>query len=369
MDGILALREPLEVFARSVGQPDSLHWMHYFLHNRKWWCRRPYLVLVRKAGTAGRPVQADDLEGAALFFEYGNRFLRTWAFVGDNLAAPEAERGRISALALQAMLDCGAHAIVSTHWREPSDRYEPGRMLEKPGMQWAQRARTGARGMRLGTTFEETLALFGKSTRFNFRYYRKRFEEKVASEYIGDARETMSLNDLLALNAACRNPVDTSECRLRYENSVHRPGGFLSGLRDEDGKWISAIGGWRSGTTAVIHWQANLAQVEKDSLVTVMRAKFLQYEVEQGTRELRIFGGTSHSMGHAFAPEVPFDTFVRRRSKRAFLLWLAGQLFARPNLLVRDSNFLAAGLCADNLEWNPSHPRPVAELVHKQQAA
>jgi hypothetical protein len=349
---ILALQEPLEAFASQCRQPDALHWLDYFLRNRNWWCTRPYLVIVRIPGSAGKPLHAGNIQGAALFFEYGTRGIRTGAFVSDDLVAPESNRGRIAALAALAIVEEGAHMMVSTYWRAASDSYDPGPLLLHPNLEWAERCRTGRRRLQLGQTFEQTLASFGKSTRVHFRYYRKRFEARFAPVFLGDARGSLSEAEFLALNAGSCYPADPVDCLLKLHNSVHQPNGFLSTLRDSSGCCISAVGGWRSGDTVVIQWQANSMAYEKYSLVTVMRALCLEYEVSRGTREMSYLGGTSHSMHHAFAPEAPFDMFVRRCSLWASALYFAGRLFLRATRFAKHKNFLVQGICESSLEWH-----------------
>ena len=341
----------LQDFAARCDQPDALHWLDYFFHNRGWWFRQPYLVVVGKPSVAGGPVLEGELEGAAIFFEYAIPGLRSWAFFNDNIVAPAHKRGRIAALAANAIMDQGAHLLVATFWCNAEESEAPAPHLHAANIFWTRRMRTGKRRITLGKTYEETLAKFGKSTRTHFRYYRKKLDAKVNCEYVSDVRGMISETDMLELNSRCMNPVSKSECLLRYRNAAVNPGGMMAGLRDENGVWLSVIGGWRHGDTIVTHWQANSAAYQKDSMVTVLRAHFLEAESVNGTRELMMYGSTSHSMHHSYDLEHLCDIFVQRNSKRARLARAAGKLFAKPNPITHRSNFLAAALWDENLQW------------------
>jgi hypothetical protein len=248
------------------------------------------------------------------------------------------------------MLDRGAHAVVASYYEDPLDPNEPWKAISRSGSQWVQRSRQMRRQMRLGKTYEETLGRLGKSTRFNMRYYSKRFQTKVPYEYVADARGILTEADMLKLNESCLNPVEKSACKLRYKASCTGDG-FLVGLRGLDGQWLSAIGGWRQADTTVVHWQMNKAGYQKDSLVTVMRACLLNGEAAAGTQRLMYYGGTSHSMQNSFDEEVAWDFFVRRRSRRAAVLHMLSRFVETPGGVTKRTNFLASGLRNPELRW------------------
>jgi hypothetical protein len=254
---------------------------------------------------------------------------------------------------------------VASFWCNAGEADEPPPALRDADLLWTRRLRTGKRRMLLGKTYDETLAKFGKSTRTHFRYYRKKLDAKVNCDYVSDARSLISEADLLELNCRCMNPVSKAECLLRYRNAAINKGGMMAGLRDENGVWLSVIGGWRHGDTIVTHWQANSADFQKDSMVTVLRAHFLEAESVNGTRELIMYGSTSHSMHHSYDPEHLCDIFVKRNSKRARLVRAVGKLFAQPNPITHRSNFLAAALWDDDLQWESVQtvpPTPAREI-------
>lgn len=328
-------------------------------------------MVVGKPSVDGGAVIEGELEGAAIFFEYTMLGLRSWAFFSDNVVAPVHNRGRIAALAANAIMQQGAHLLVATFWCKAEETEAPAPHLEAANILWTRRMRTGKRRMTLGRTYEETLAKFGKSTRTHFRYYRKKLDAKLNCEYVSDVRGMISAADMLELNSRCMNPVSKAECLLRYRNAAVNAGGMMAGLRDENGAWLSVIGGWRHGDTIVTHWQANSASYRKDSMVTVLRAHFLEAESVSGTRELVMYGSTSHSMHHSYDPEHLCDIFVQRNSKRARLARAVGKLFAQPNPITHRSNFLAAALWDETLQWTSptdgtpmkSQPIPLREGV------
>jgi hypothetical protein len=347
---ILAHSALLRAFAARCDQPCALHWMPFFLNGRGRWWKRPSLVLVMKPGADLAQLQVDDLAGAALFFEYRPLGLPTWTAVNDDVVAPEGQKSLIAGIAADAMLSRGAHAVVASYYEDPLDPNEPWKALRRSGSQWVQRSRQMRRQMRLGQTYEETLGRLGKSTRSNMRYYSKRLQARVPFEYVADARGVLTEADMLALNEQSLNPVDKSSCKLRYKVSCEGEG-FLVGIRSLDGEWLSAIGGWRLGSTTVVHWQVNRAGYEKDSLVTVMRASLLNGEAAAGTQRLMYYGGTSHSMHNSFEEEVAWDFFVRRRSRRAAVLHMLSRFVETPDGFTKRTNFLASGLRNPELRW------------------
>jgi hypothetical protein len=348
---ILAHSALLRAFAARCDQPCALHWMPFFLNGRGRWWKRPLLVLVLKPGADLSQLQVDDLAGAALFFEYRPLGLPTWTAVNDDVVAPEGQKSLIAGIAADAMLSRGAHAVVASYYEDPLDPNEPWKALRRSGSQWVQRSRQMRRQMRLGQTYDETLARLGKSTRFNMRYYSKRLQARVPFEYVADARGVLTEADMLALNDQSLNPVDKSSCKLRYKVSCEGEG-FLVGIRSLEGEWLSAIGGWRLGSTTVVHWQVNRAGYEKDSLVTVMRASLLNGEAAAGTQRLMYYGGTSHSMHNSFEEEVAWDFFVRRHSRRAAVLHMLSRFVETPDGFTKRTNFLASGLRNPELRWN-----------------
>ncbi len=358
---ILARSALLQAFAASCDQPCALHWMPFFLNGRGRWWKRPSLVLVLKHGADPAQLQVDDLAGAALFFEYRPLGLPTWTAVNDDVVAPEGQKSLIAGIAADAMLNRGAHAVVASYYEDPLDPNEPWKALRPSGSMWVQRSREMRRQMRLGKTYEETLGRLGKSTRFNMRYYSKRFQTKVPFEYVADARGILTEAEMLALNESCLNPVEKSDCKLRFKLSCEGDG-FMVGIRSLEGEWLSAIGGWRQGDTTVVHWQVNKAGYEKDSLVTVMRASFLNGEAARGMQRLMYYGGTSHSMQNSFDEEVAWDFFVRRRSRRAAVLHMLSRFVETPDGLTKRTNFLASGLRNPELSWQPATTETVRPL-------
>ena len=172
--------------------------------------------------------------------------------------------------------------------------------------------------LHLRPTYEETLAQFGHSTRFNLRYYRRRLARRMWLEFMDDVRSRITSAEFESLNAASLNPIGSAhEVKLRWTCSCELPDSFVVGLRSSEGKWLSLIGGWRQDTTTVLHWQLNAAGYEHDSIGTVMRSFFLEHEVARGTRELLIFGGTPHTIRHAFKEDAIVDLVFCRDSLRS----------------------------------------------------
>ncbi len=369
---ILDHAQLLEQFAERCGQFGAMHWLGYFLGGMGAHWKRPYVVMLLRPG-AGRSKKLDDLRGVALFYELSVLGMHTGAFSTDDweglrtVIAEPGLRHRVAALATQVLMEHGAHVVLTTCSAMDADETPVDPVPQRMGMLWAERDRVVTkRRLILGQTYEETLAKFGKRTRTHVRYYRKRLLARMACEFVPDAHRVFSEEDLIRMGASSRDPLSAIECKRRYRATRDLPGGYLTALRGPNGQLLSVIGGWRQGTTTVMHHQTNAAGYEKHSLCTAMRSFFLESEVERGTRTLIFYHGTNDPMSHAFEAEITRDLIVRRKSIRAGVLRkLAGFLasprhYAEAPYFGESTTFFASVLTSDTLEW---HPAPAGRLV------
>jgi hypothetical protein len=364
---ILALSPVLESFAERCGQFGAMHWLPYFLDEAVTGRRLPRLVLLLKPEESSRPFSADDLLGAVLFFEYQACGMRTGVVatadaVGFNsVIAPAACRAEIAAAATQALLQEGATTVLATFAGNAD--LDVRTVSLQADASWATRQRVVPRMLRLRPTLDQTLAQMGKATRANMRRYRRRLEVQVGCEFIPDAAPLLQGADLAAINARSLNPVADQEFARRVACASNLRGSFLSGLRDSNGNWLSLMGGWRQGTTTVLHWQMNAAGLEKFSVGTVMRSYFLEGEIARGTREVLLFGGTSHGMRSAFQQESVADLVMERPGVRALAVRAVAKLLFSGGLALYP-NFLAETLASAALVWSRSRAyRPEQDPV------
>ena len=358
-EAILTLAPVLTELAQRCGQPGAMHWLPYFLDKAVSGLRSPYLVLLlRPEQGENESLSAENLEAAALFFEYRLFGLRTGAVsTGDavgfsSIIARKGQRTEVAAIAARALVDRGASIVLATY-EGPNEIPATPLLAGWPGVQFAVRRRRVGRTLRLLPTMEATLAQMGKSTRFNLRYYRRRLEKQVPCEYVPDAAAALQHADLHEINEDSLNPVSAEEFRRRVQAASQLPGSFLTGLRDADGRWLSLIGGWRQGGSTVLFWQMNTRGWEKHSLGTVMRSFFLEDEIKRGSKRLLIYGGTPHPMRHAFAPDTVSDLVIRQPGLRATVLCHLSRLFSSAESVSGRCNFLASTLRDKSLDWNP----------------
>lgn len=380
-EAILALAPLLAQLAARCDQPGALHWLPYFLDGAVMRHRLPFLVLLlRPEETQSRSLTVEDVEAAALLFEYRICGFRT-GIVGtgdavgfNSVIAPRGQRAQVAAAASRALIERGATVVLATYEcaGEPDGR---GMLAGWPGVLWASRKRQVGRMLRLLPTLDATLAQMGRATRFNLRYYRRRLEKQMRCEYVADAAPLLQGADLEAMNASSLNPVGLQEFKRRVESASNLPESFLTGLRGPDGQWLSLAGGWRQGGTTVLHWQMNRAGFEKHSLGTVMRSFLLEAEIAGGARNLLIFGGTPHSMRHAFEEEAVADLIVQRKGLRAGFTCRAARWFSRQGGRFGKTNFLAELLSNPTLRWaeTPAFAAPrtsmPAAVARSQRAA
>ena len=362
---VLAHARLLEQFAGSCGQFGAMHWLGYFLGGTGARWKRPCVVLMLKPGADAESLTAGDLWGAALFYELSALGIRTGAFSTDDwegfrtVVAEPMLRQQATAVATRALIERGAHLVLTTYSAMPLDHTRVGPLSKYPGTIWAEHERKITKQrLILGQTYDETLARFGKRTRTNLRYYRKRLLAEMDCEFIADALPVLKKEDFLSLNANAQNQLSEMECERRFCAARDLKDGFLIALRRREGELLSVIGGWRQGTTTVMHHQLNAAGYEKHSLGTVMRSFFLENEIERGTKTLIFYHGTDHSMSHAFETEMVRDFVVRRKSLRATAMHKMAKYFVSPNYYTATPYFQGSGkffasiLTSDSLQWH-----------------
>lgn len=313
---VLALAPLLQEVARRTGQSGAMHWLEYFLYTPSLAGKPPHLVLRLRSVSDAGALAADNILGAALFFEYRVAGIPTRVFCTDDavgfrtVIAPREQRAHFAERAAYALLKSGAHVVLATY--ETAQR---GPVTNSPGALRGYRERRVGRILNVARSYDETLAQMGRLTRRNLRYYRRHLGARLHLEFIADARSLLSFADFEALNDSSLNPVrNRKELRLRWCGSCDVDGGFLAGLRTAEGKWLSLLGGWRQDGTTVLHWQLNSAGYEHDSLGVVIRSFFLEDEVARGTRRLLMFGGTPHTIRYAFEQDSIADLILCRPS-------------------------------------------------------
>jgi len=344
-----------------------MNWLGYFLATSSFKGKKPYLVLVMKSGAPPSLQRLEDVHGAVLLFEYRVLGMPTGAFSTDDWAgfrtviAPEAERAAMSAMAADALLACGAQMVLISYGKHQGIAGPLMPVMRSPAM-WVSGKRLVAMTLLLEPTVKETLAKLGKSTRFNLGYYRRRLHAAEPCEFVGNAADFLQEHELEGLNRTSLNPIDPGEFRLQYECARDLPGGFLLGLRNHQGKWLSLIGGWRQGDVTVLHWQMNAAGYEKFSLGTAMRSYFLEHEVERGAKKLIYYGGTPHSMGNSFEREEVTDLIVRRRSLRSNALLGVVRLLSSIRPYVGIHSLLVQTVGNSQLDWRSvGQPSPAGQ--------
>ncbi len=337
-----------------------MHWLEYFFDTPSLASKPPYLVLQLSPAAFLAQLSTEDILAAALFFEYRLAGWRTRIFSTDDavgfrtIIAFPAERTALAERASRALLHRGALLVLTT--------YEPGEeeVNHPPHVQGAllgYRERHVRRLLTLGPTYEDTLARMGRLTRRNLRYYRRKLESQLNISFVEDASAHLSFEEFKVLNGASLNPVRSEkELRLRWRSSCELPGGFCAGIRADDGRWLSLVGGWRHDTTTVLHWQLNSAGFEQHSIGTVMRSFFLENQIARGTRKLLMFGGTPHSIRYSFDQDTIADLLVCRPTVRMSLLLLLARELMKHSLRARKNHLLQTIASVPLRAWPPMLP-------------
>jgi hypothetical protein len=346
----------LGALAERCGQAGAMNWLSHFLQVSSFKGKEPYVVLFLRREVTASSLTLEDVHAAVMLFEYRVWGLPTGAFCADDWAgfrtviAPEAQRGAIAAMAVDALLKHGAQiALISYHHAlRATSKLVP---LSSERLRWGWLTLPMAMSLPLETTFEATLATLGKSTRNNLKYYRRRLAKELPCEFVADARDLLNDQDLEAVNRGSLNPIALKDFRLQYRSSCTLQGGFLMGLRNGEGKWLSLVGGWRQAGTTVHYWQMNTAGYEKLSIGKAMLSYFLEHEVNIGTRTLSYNGGTPNPIRYSFVQEEATYFIARRRSWRAALLYKVMQILASAHF-IQINSLLAQIINRKDIVWH-----------------
>jgi len=329
----------LEELAERCDQSGTMCALRFFLESNSSSSKIPIVFLLLYPRASLDNLCCEDVHAAVLIYQHRILGLPIGVFASDGynefrtIIAREPERRAVATIIAKFLLENNAHIVKISG----EGSFEPTEsiitQLEGADAFWTRQEREYRYVFHLEDTFEQTLAKFGKSTRFNFRYYRRRLSRRMQCEVVADIRGQLTRKELKSLNANSLNPLPLHEFERRYQNLSRLPDGFLFGVREVGGGWIGLVGGWRQGSTTVLHWQLNVRGYEKDSLVNVVRSYFLEHIVHYGARKLVIYGGTTHSMSHSFVVSPAFDLALRRRTLWSALLRLCMsiQLYFSPD--------------------------------------
>jgi hypothetical protein len=185
----------------------------------------------------------------------------------------------------------------------------------------------------LAETYEDFLKTLGSTTRRNFRYYRRRFEQSGHSFV-----EAIPMNVLrsaayeIAIKSKYQPPQMESD--LEILASTRRP--IAVGLRHRNGDWLAIVGGTYISRGAVLLFQYNNDQdFGADSLSIVLRSYLIEFLIRKGRKELVILNGTAPPLSRyvKYRPMIEVHLDKRTASWRASRFcfstlgrWLPGRL-------------------------------------------
>lgn len=260
------------------------------------------------------------------------------------MIAPPALRLEVAAAALRRLINTGAAAAFVT--MEGGFGIEATQLHNRRSdVSTTARIRQVPRFLALTDRLDTTMALLGTRTRRNLRYYRRRAEVELGTEFVPCVR--MTGGEFFAVNRASTHPFSDAFTLWRHSLLQNPRDGevLFAGLRDAEGQWLSLIGGRRDGDVTTIDWQMNRVGLERYSLSTAMRAFLLEHEIARGTTRLYFEGGTPHAMRFAFTSTESTDVLaIRRCSLRAWML----RHFACS--ILPEKNFLRSALRDDEMK-------------------
>jgi hypothetical protein len=181
--------------------------------------------------------------------------------------------------------------------------------------------------LELGGCYESFLNRMGQKTRRNFRYYRRRFEPighfvpRMSREEFAQAVSELSQKSMMGADS------DGIARACQIFSAVDRP--LLTGLRHQDGRWMSVIGGWYESGSATVFLQLNDDRDHAtNSLSLVMRAYLIEDLITAGCEKLLFWAGVGDPVRRYCLTVPTLKAFLDKRtlvwsSSRALLSSLA----------------------------------------------
>jgi len=197
----------------------------------------------------------------------------------------------------------------------------------------------------LAHTYDQFLAGLGYTTRHNFRYYRRRFEEsghRFAEHLSIEELQSAALELRPKSKFAARWHQRKIEKGLNMVAAASQP--LAVGLKHHNGEWLGVIGGWYRPGGAVLCFQCNNDRdFGPDSLSVVLRTYLVEVLIRQGLEELVIWHGTRPPLSRyvSYVPVIGVSLDQPTYSWRA-VRWLVSMVGPRlPRRLADTARWIA----------------------------
>jgi hypothetical protein len=279
----------------------------------------PVVLLVRSA---------ERLEGAVYLYEklfcgMPTGYLRGFDHLSgeSTVIAYEQSRTALLQFAINELLLKTRTRVVCATVRQGQGEIE-GVQIEQQGLFMHTEVRSFFRRhrLKLSDTPAATLARFGRHTRRNFRYYRRRAESELAASFNPQLTFEESDKALQELSEQSFQPFSKSLAEWRKMDSLLRtmPGYFAMGLRAQN-EWISYLVGMRKGGSTYVLLQMNHSGHARYSLSTVLRSYFFEHEIGRGQEEIKFVNGVCAAFERCCEPDRCV-TVTAGRGLAAFVL-------------------------------------------------
>jgi len=276
---VAAVAPTVEAMRRAYGlDADMTTDMRWFVSRTLLWGNSPVVVLVNQGA---KPV------AAVLLYQRRYCGIPTGVIKGGNgsgdgvVVAPLSLRMAALQVALAKVL-----LLPLTHTI----------LVAARGIDAQWRARDVETNLSLAGGFEGFLSRLRPRSRRNYRYFRRRAESELGVVFVPTLTNAEALQAVKDLQGVSMFPVPRARA-MRFQAAIQAtPGSFSMGVRDESGRWLSYIAGWRHAGTTFVEWQLNHHEFASASLSTVMRTYFLEHEALAGVSEIVFVGGTSAAL-------------------------------------------------------------------------
>jgi len=168
-------------------------------------------------------------------------------------------------------------------------------------------------------TYDEFLKRLGYRTRYDFRYYRRRFEAAGHSPVMHISMDELrsAVSHLAPKTKYYGKPGwDHPEPQVKLVATTDLP--LAVGLKHQNGEWLSVAAGWYRPRGAVLYFQCNNDQEFAEySLSLVLRAYLIEHLIRQKLEELVLWWGC----GPPLSRYVTYVPAIVMRFNKSRLWW------------------------------------------------
>ena len=306
----------LNDFRRSTGQhcnasTDAM----FFATSSIDWGRRPWTIVM---------LEDDRMVGAVMLREAVKCSIPTGFFFASDAAGEQfvlafpSHYKEILELCIKAMIQRKPSAVIFLETKANHSQANWGEL------KYGSAQREVRYRLPIYQTVDETVRELSTRTKKNLRYYvvSARRAGMTFHPTLSHKQRQEAVTSLHSFSDYRISEHGVSAILEAVDRTQHT---FAMGLQSATGEWLSLAVSWRDGGTTYVFFLMHHLGYRKASLSTTMRSLIVNYEVERGSDELILAGGTGVVIGRSCVPDICHSLLLARRSWRLALVARVGR--------------------------------------------